>query len=77
MSTLELQLKISIIEVEMRSLQKTCDNTRVVMRQASDEITSLREENELLKAQLRFAELRNVKRAQFGTLPVLLMPQAE
>jgi hypothetical protein len=85
-SALELQLKISVILAELKTLQGTCSAAGAAMREAAEEITRLRAENELLRGRARIADH---ERADFDlsadelpqwpqvSIPALLRPQAE
>lgn len=84
MSVEEVVLKASLVDLQIRELEKTLNEARDVMREAATkiqaqrgEIEDLRMENDLMKARLRIVELRNVKRAEFGKLPPMLRAQGE
>lgn len=77
-TSMEVVLKTSMVNFQMQELEKTVREAREVMREAAAELQrlnaendKLRDENNLLNTRLRIVELRNVKRAEFGKLPLL------
>lgn len=81
MSALEQQLRDSILNEQIKKLNRTGQNASAAMKVAAEAIVhltneneTLRNENSLLKARLKIVDLRAAKREE---LPGLLRPQAE
>lgn len=76
----ELALKASLIVNDLKVLQHTISDVRAVITEAAVELQKLRQENDLLRARLRVADIKLGHRADFDASadeqPSFLRPQA-